>query len=544
MRSHLGRVAISASAVLLFFTLEHRTVAQQQRDHLTIATQTSDGVREWDRAVTGLQRDDTLRLRQERSDSLVRGRVHERLDQYYKGVRVFGGDVARQLDGGVTVSIFGTLYRGIDVDTVPGLGPDEARAVVESSARATLGDDRRPELVILPTDAGDYRLAYRLRALGPDGLFVYFVDAHTGSILLAFNDLKSETAIGLGRGVLGDRKKLSVSIVGSTNRAIDEMRPPLVTTYDMGGSVNRTIAFLNGAMRLGVSDVASDSDNDWSDGAAVDAHAHAGLTYDYYMKRFGRRGLDNRDIPIVSLVHPASRDEIGRYPGAIIGIFILNAAYFGDGVMVYGEGLPPGATDSAGRTWNYTSGALDIVAHELTHGVTDYSSQLIYRDESGALNEAFSDIMAVGAEFFYQRAGDGLLRADYLMGEDVITPGGIRSLANPTAYGDPDHYSERFLGSEDNGGVHINSGIANHAYYLAIEGGTHRLSRQTVLGVGSANREQIEKVFYRAFTQMLPSNANFSVARAATIQAARDLYGPESAPERAITQAWTAVGVN
>src|SRR6185436_8792057 len=135
-------------------------------------------------------------------------------------------------------------------------------------------------------------------------------------------------------------------------------------------------------------------------------------------------------------------------------------------------------------------------------------------------------------------------RADYLLGEDVVTPGGIRSMENPNVFGDPDHYSRRFLGTADNGGVHINSGIANQAFYLAIEGGTNRTSGLAVQGVGGANREQMEKVFYRAFTQILPSNATFSMARAATIQASRDLFGANSNAERAVTQAWTAVGVN
>jgi thermolysin len=97
--------------------------------------------------------------------------------------------------------------------------------------------------------------------------------------------------------------------------------------------------------------------------------------------------------------------------------------------------------------------------------------------------------------------------------------------------------------AEDSGGVHTNSGIPNHAFYLAIEGGTNRTSGVAVQGVGRANREQIEKVFYRAFVFLLPANATFSTARAATIQAARDLYGAGSAPERAVTQAWNAVGV-
>jgi thermolysin len=117
-------------------------------------------------------------------------------------------------------------------------------------------------------------------------------------------------------------------------------------------------------------------------------------------------------------------------------------------------------------------------------------------------------------------------------------------MANPQAYDDPDHYSKRYVGSADNGGVHSNSGIANHAFYLAVESGVNRTSGLSVQGVGSANREKIEKVFYRGFTQLLPANATFALARAATLQAARDLYGAGSDVERAIQQAWTAVGVN
>ncbi len=92
--------------------------------------------------------------------------------------------------------------------------------------------------------------------------------------------------------------------------------------------------------------------------------------------------------------------------------------------------------------------------------------------------------------------------------------------------------------------MHQNSTIGGHAFYLAVEGGTNRTSGQSVQGVGSANREQIERVFYRAFAYYLPSNATFSTARAATVRAAQELYGSGSAAERAITQAWSAVGVN
>ncbi len=117
------------------------------------------------------------------------------------------------------------------------------------------------------------------------------------------------------------------------------------------------------------------------------------------------------------------------------------------------------------------------------------------------------------------------------------------SMENPGLFGDPDHYSNRFTGPEDNGGVHTNALIATHAFYLAIEGGTNGTSGLGVAGVGAANRDQIEDIFYRAFVTLLPSNATFSIARAATIQAAQDLNGAGSAAEQAVIEAWTAVGV-
>ena len=115
-------------------------------------------------------------------------------------------------------------------------------------------------------------------------------------------------------------------------------------------------------------------------------------------------------------------------------------------------------------------------------------------------------------------------------------------MQNPMSYGHPDHYSTRYTGSADNGGVHINSSIANHAFYLAIEGGRHRLGT-VVNGVGAANREQIERVFYRAFTSFLGPRSGFLDARNATLQAARELYGGNATVETAVDQAWRAVGI-
>jgi bacillolysin len=516
--------------------------AQDARRTITIDARSATDLRDWDRRLDAMLRQGELRVRDTRDDTLIKGRTHQRADQYYRGVRVFGGDVARQADGsGLTESTFGTLYQGIDLDPSPSIDEDRARAIFAERSGSTLDPSSTPELVVLPLDDGRYALAWRLRLKTRHDSRQYFIDARTGATLVDFSDRKTQSAVGRARGVLGDTKKISVR--NSTGRFLtaDELRPPSIQTYDMQGNPSRVNDALLGVVTLSSTDLASDTDNDWSDGAVDDAHVYAGYTYDFYFKRFGRHGLNNADIRVQNLVHPVRRSDLFTYIDEFPDFFI-NAFYDTNGVMVYGEGLPAGFT-LGGQTWDFLAGALDIVAHELSHGVTEFTSNLIYRNESGALNESFSDMMGTSAEFFFQPAGSGNLKADYLIGEDVIRPGGIRSMDNPGLFGDPDHYSKRFQGTEDNGGVHINSGIPNHVFYLAIEGGTNRTSGLSVEGVGGANREQIEKVFYRAFTQMMPSNATFSVARSVSIQSARDLYGSGSPAERAVTQAWTAVGV-
>jgi bacillolysin len=501
-------------------------------------------LRAQDDRVNRLLREGDLRVRSSVPDKLVPGRRIERADQFHRGVRVFGGDVARQVAGGQVVSILGTIYENISVDTNPLIPELDARRLVEARAGVRIGPARAGELVVLPRDSGEDALTWRIRAATGTDLREYFVDAHSGAVVFDYSDLQTQSAVGRATGVLGDSKKISVLRFGGAFTLDDALRPPAIRTYDMKGDPFRTRNVINGFVTLAQSDLGVDSDNSWQDGALGDAHIYSGYTYDYYFKRFSRRGLDDANRRMQTMVHPVRRSDFAQYSGAF-SVFFDNAVYYGDGLMVYGEGLPPGVT-SGGSSWDFAAGAIDIVAHEITHGITEFTSDLIYMNESGALNESFSDIMGTSVEFFFQPPGDGLMRADYLCAEDVVRGGtnGIRSLANPAAFGDPDHYALRYTGSSDNGGVHTNSSISNHAFYLAVEGGTNRVSGLTVRGVGAANRLQIETVFYRAVTQLLPASATFAMARTATIQAARDLYGAGSPAERAVTEAWTAVGVN
>lgn len=506
-----------------------------------------------DAAVERMLGEGTLHIARVDNDALVAGRQHERMVQTYKGVPIFGGEIVRQVGAQGVVSILGTVHDGIGLNVNPRISAREAETAVARLGGKPFGRDAGPQLVIYPRQDGSYVLAYRVRALISSAtefdIRMYFIDAATGAVAHSYTDLQAQSvtdsAVGTGTGVIHDQKKLSVRKQGAGYNAADLLRPPRIYTYDYRGDLFKVLNILDAptfsAFIAGFvdADLAVDADNTWTDAADVDAHAYSGFTYDYYFKRFGRRGLDNANLAIRSIVHPVNRADIGIYPDGIVGDFYLNAAYLGGGLMMYGEGLPDNFVVIPSRQHvDYWAGAIDVVGHELTHGVTDYTSGLIYENESGALNESFSDMMGTSVEFFFQPA-----RADYLNAEDIFTPGGLRSMQNPQAFGDPDHYSIRFLGSVDNGGVHTNSGIPNHVYYLAIEGGTNRVSHLSVQGVGAANREQIEKVMYTAFTN-LPAGANFATARVATIQAARDLYGSTPSVEQAITQAWTAVGVN
>ena len=523
---------------------------------LSIAATQALAVRQANDLVNRMVQDDRLRVRHVVTDPLVPGRSHERLAQFQHGVRVFGGDVTRQTERGLARSIFGTFHSDIQVDTVPALSASDASAIADRRHGRT--SPEVPELMIL-YDANTlaYRLLYRVQAFSQLGIIVTLIDANTGAIVREYNDLKTQNfqlpcancAVGTGRGVKGDRKKISVQAAGGTFTAYDTLRPLPIITYDMRGDWDRALDVLIGTASLVDADLASDSDNDWQDGASVDAHVGTGWFYDYLSYRFERAGLDGNNGPIVSLVHPVRRADFLRLPDQIVNLFHLNAFFCGvcgpNGVMVYGEGLPPGLVlESTGQTVDFFSAGLDIVAHELGHGLTEATSQLIYQGESGALNEAFSDILGVGTEFFIAESGRHRPeQPDYFIGEDVLKPGGIRSLADPLSRGDPDHYSLRFEGLLDNGGVHTNSLIASHAFYLAVEGGTNQTSGIQVTGVGGEQRGQVEQVFYRAFAFLLPANATFAMARAATTQSARDLSDGTDGLEETIAAAWSAVGV-
>jgi bacillolysin len=548
-------VLVAVAAIVLWID---KGSAQQPSPMVRIAATSVNDLRPWDQYVTAQLRTGDLRPLRADQDPSIPARLVERMQQYYQGVPIFGAQIVRDSESGVAQSIFGEVPQSFSIDTRPTLDAAGAERAVIALAGPSARLVRQLELTILPMAEGPPRLAYQTTVATSNDVFRLFVDANTGAQLLRYTEIHTQSAIGTGQGLVGGTKKMSVRSSGGAFVADDRLRPPQLTTYDLRGNLTRAVNVIFDGAALAASDIATDSDNTWTDIPTIDGHAYLGWVYDYYFKRHGRRGLDNRDRPILAIVNGVRREDGANsaiVPDDLFGLMVVNAFWCGGcgpsgiGLIYFGNGFPANrAFISTGQNWGYLAGSLDVVGHELTHAVTESTSNLIYLNESGALNEAFSDMMGTSVEFYYQAVGGGLGQADFLIGEDSVRSvvgglNGIRSMASPIVFGDPDYYGIRFTGTTDNGGVHINAGIATHAFYLAIVGGTNRVSGLPVTGVGLANMEQMEKVFYRAFTLLMPANSTFATARAATIQAARDLYGATGPVVNAVTQAWTAVGV-
>jgi len=269
----------------------------------------------------------------------------------------------------------------------------------------------------------------------------------------------------------------------------------------------------------------TDNNNVWGEAndpararAGVDAQYGAQMTHDFYRDVLGRNSIDGNGERLTSLVHVGSN---------------YNNAFWDGTQMNYGDG--------DGRTF----GALttpDIAGHEITHGLTERTAGLQYWGESGGLNEAMSDILGTGVEW-YAAQRNPAMQWNFDIGEQAYTPGkagdALRYMADPTRDGiSIDHYS-RFNAQTD---VHHSSGIANNAFSMLANGGTNRTSGEGV--DGGIGMDASLKIFYRALAYYLTPDASFADARAATTQAANDLFGAGSVQAQKVQQAWSAVGVN
>ncbi len=447
------------------------------------------------------------------------GTTQTRYQQTVGSAAVFGGQVTVMKNAaGTTTSVVGAYFPDLRPTNAVKVNKGRARSVVESKV-GTRGTFRN-ELMVDPR-TGKY--FYEVQSLRADQRPVRWVDASTGAIVKAFSGLTE----GSGTGVKGDTKQLDTVQDGSVYdlKTADDRQE----TYDLQNAAVETGGVLM-----------TDPDDVWdynrgidspSQAAGVDAHYYAGVVDDFYGAVFGRNSLDDQGLQIVSKVHYSTR--------------YCNAFWNGR-FMTYGDG--------DGRTCLPLSGGLDVDGHEMTHGVTEFTSNLIYENESGALNESFSDMMGNTMEFYAAQGGkDPAASPDWLIGEDVIKNrtgnNGFRNMGDPEEFGDPSDYSQLYTGTSDSGGVHTNSGISNHAYYLAVNGGKNAsctanavhgvllTTKSCDVTVPALGLDKAEHIFYDGFTS-LPEYANFCDARNATVAAAG------AKDKKAVGQAWDAVGVN
>ncbi|WLR41268.1 M4 family metallopeptidase [Bacillus carboniphilus] len=354
------------------------------------------------------------------------------------------------------------------------------------------------ELVVYENE-GKFLLAYKvnLQFIQPYGAnWMIYINAKNGKVISSQNVIHEASTTGYGYGVNGDKKSLNTYYYNGTYYLYDETKSAMSGTIQTRTANNYTS--LPGSY-------STDRNNAWtsrSQGAAVDAHANAEIVYDYFYETHDRNSFDDRGSTIRSTVNYDSN---------------YNNAFWNGTQMVYGDG--------DGYTFDPLSGALDVVAHELTHAVTEYTAGLEYVSQSGALNESFSDVFGYFVE-----------PEDFLLGEDIYTPSrsgdALRSLSDPTLYDQPAHMNNYQNLPEtkegDWGGVHINSGIPNKAAYYTIQ------------EIGDS---KAEKIYYRALTNYLTSTSQFTDARAALLQSAADIYGSNSTEYNAVKDAWNAVGV-
>ena len=201
-------ILLALSTVLV---ISSRPAGQARSLAISATSDQRDELREWDQRVDQMVRVGELQLRERHEDTLMPSRTHERFDQVFRGVPVWGSDLTRQSDVGLTVSLFGFLYSDVAVDVEPKLTPTQARDIVSGLAGGVDLGSRVPELLILPIDGGGYTLTYRCQAVTSEDASVYFIDASDGRVRLKYNLFESQSAVVYGTGVLNDTKKVSVS---------------------------------------------------------------------------------------------------------------------------------------------------------------------------------------------------------------------------------------------------------------------------------------------------------------------------------------------
>jgi bacillolysin len=368
------------------------------------------------------------------------------------------------------------------------------------------------------------RLAYKLDiyAQYPLSRQIVFVDAVNGSILGKREMIHTTNATGSAVTAYSGTQTITTDFTGSTYRLRETGRGNGINTYDMrlaGTSYAAAVDF-------------TDADNNWNnvnankDQYATDGHWGTEKTYDYYLSKHNRNSVDNAGFALNSYVHT----------NLVAFGYGNNVNAFWDGSrMTYGDG---------NATYSPLT-ALDICGHEITHGVTERTSNLVYQKESGALNEGFSDIFGTAIEFYAKGAS-----GNWNIGENIGAA--FRSMSNPNQFSQPDTYGGTYwvsvtsctpTNNNDQCGVHTNSGVLNKWFYILTQGESGTNDIGSVYNVTGIGIDKAAAIAYRTNTNYLTSTATYASARTYAIQSAVDLYGAGSPEVIATTNAWYAVGV-
>ena len=485
----------------------------------------------------GLGNADRMQLVKTETDKL--GYSHYRYQQHYQNVPVFGGEfIVHSLQGKATQGN-GRIVQGIAGSGIPSFTGQAAiqkaldfcgseRYMWENPANEQFIKYARknPAATYYPSasliwmsrkpyaSGKEYFLCYKISVYSevPLSYKDVYVNATTGDIFHTVERLISTDVPGTAVTKYSGNQNITTDSIAPGSYRLRESGRCGIETYDMNQGTN-----------YGAAVDFTDADNHWNnanaqlDEVATDAHFGAEMTYDYFMNVHGRSSYDNLGSPLISYVH---------YDQG------LGNAFWDGTRMTYGDG------DS--QTGPFT--AIDVCAHEISHGVTEYTANLVYQDEPGALNEAFSDIFSAAVEFYAVPS-----YADWFVGEDFDLTGGngFRNMSNPNEDGQPDTYHGQnwYTGSMDNGGVHTNSGVANFWFYLLSVGGSGVNDLGHSYSVDGIGIDSAAQIAYRMLSVYLTATSEYMDARTASIQSAIDLYGSCSQAAVATANAWYAVGV-
>ncbi|HBL06633.1 MAG TPA: hypothetical protein DDZ33_06890 [Clostridium sp.] len=415
---------------------------------------------------------------------------------------------------GVIVSVNGNLEENKEITTLGSkvISPEEAIEIAKSQFEIKkLKKTPKAEKLVITEDGVNYEV-YKINIFFMEptiGNYDVFVEVNSGKVIKIEDKIRYNNPVtGTGIDVLGKTRELNLNQSGDQYQMIDLTNKGSIYTYDAKNGISDGDLVSNTTGKFTTE----------ADKSPVSAHHNAGKVISFYKNVFQRDSLDNNGMDVHSFTH-----------------FDLNYnnAFWSGGVMIYGDG--------DGEEFTYLSGDLDVVGHEMTHGVIEYTADLAYHNQSGALNESMADVFGVLISTYdkYNVANRGTWKfdsADWVVGDDIYTPNiqgdALRSLKDPTLYGQPAHMTEYYeladTKDEDWGGVHINSGIPNKAAYNIAK---------------SIGMDKTARIYYRALTQYMHADTNFQQAAYCLVQAAADLYGKGSNEITVIKNSFASTGV-